>query len=250
MNNMEQYIEIGEYLGEGYSRVIEYDKWTVAAINRSDNFSQENFFSVSRHNETDETFVLTEGSASLIVGEIDKLFRVELEKFKFYNVKKGTWHALFVSNDAKVIVVENSNTGSANSDKYEDPGLKFTASSKSDDISAFLEQNTHDAPGYKRVVEFDSWTAALINYSEHFDEINFSQVERHNATDEVFILIDGQATLMVGEPDALVRVEMEKNKFYNIKKGAWHHVFLSKDAKVLIAENSDTGSENSDIYKF
>ncbi|MBQ4527421.1 MAG: hypothetical protein II998_05040 [Clostridia bacterium] len=249
MNSIANYIDIKDYRSEGYSRVVEYDAWTVASINYSDNFCEKNFSSVSRHNETDETFILTKGSATLIVGELNNLFRITMDKFKFYNVKKGTWHALFVSEDANVIVVENSNTGSENSDKSSE--IEFSGLSCDKNISRDLvDIKEYTGRGYSRVIEYDKWTAAMINYSENFDENNFKRVERHNMTDEVFILIEGSASLMVGEPDSLVRVDMEKYKFYNVKKGAWHHVFLSENAKVVIAENSNTGSHNSELFEF
>ncbi|UKI14143.1 MAG: hypothetical protein L6V85_08545 [Clostridiales bacterium] len=44
------------------------------------------------------------------------------------------------------------------------------------------------------------------------------------------------------------RVPMEYNKDYNVPKGVWHCVFMSKDAKILIIENDDTSVENGE-YK-
>ena len=67
-------------------------------------------------------------------------------------------------------------------------------------------------------------------------------MERHNKTDEVFVLLEGKATLYV-ENDSVV---MEKSKVYNVEKGEWHHIVVSPDATVLIVENSDTSAENTD----
>lgn len=100
--------------------------------------------------------------------------------------------------------------------------------------------------GYARVVEFETWVAANINYAPRYDELNFYQVERHLKTDEVFILTEGEATLVIGKD--LERVPMEKGKMYNVKQGVWHHIFLSKDAKVLVIENSDTGKANTEYW--
>ncbi len=116
------------------------------------------------------------------------------------------------------------------------------------DLSKYVEIREHNTEGYSRVIEYDSWTAALINYAPRFDEKNFEYVERHNKTDEVFILIEGEATLVVGETDDLQYINLERFKFYNVKKGAWHHVFLKENAKVIIVENSDTGKENTEYY--
>jgi mannose-6-phosphate isomerase-like protein (cupin superfamily) len=65
--------------------------------------------------ETDEVFVLLEGSAYLTIGL--EMTRVDLEPNKIYNVKKGVWHSHIMSPDAKVLIVENSNTSAANSEK-------------------------------------------------------------------------------------------------------------------------------------
>ena len=100
--------------------------------------------------------------------------------------------------------------------------------------------------GYARVVEFETWVAANINYAQRFDEKNFFQLERHTKTDEVFILTDGEATLVIGKD--LERVPMERGKMYNVKKNVWHHIFLSKNAKVIVIENSDTDTANTEYW--
>lgn len=245
MNTIENYVEIKRHTGEGYSRVVEFESWTAAAINYSKNFDKNYFSSVSRHNETDETFILVDGSATLAVGEAENLVTVDLEKNKFYNVKKGTWHALFASPDANIIVVENSNTGSSNSDTFK--GAKLSED-KNLSYDGFLEIGGYTGKGYSRVVEFEGWTAATINPSESFTKENFVRMERHNATDEVFILTEGSARLVVGEPDNPQFVEMEKYTYYNVKRGAWHHIIVDEGAKIVIAENSDTGMANSEYH--
>ena len=101
-------LDILEYSGEGYSRVVSGAKWTVAALNYASRFDERNIVELERHNLTDETFVLLSGKATLIVGE--KAERVEMEPLKFYNVRAGTWHNIFVSHDARVLVAENADT--------------------------------------------------------------------------------------------------------------------------------------------
>lgn len=115
-------------------------------------------------------------------------------------------------------------------------------------IENYVEIKRHTGEGYSRVVEFESWTAAIINPSECFTKENFVRMERHNATDEVFILTQGSARLVVGEPDNPQFVEMEKYTYYNVKKGAWHHIIVDDCAKIVIAENSGTGMANSEYH--
>ena len=119
MNKIEKFIDICDYEGEGYSRVVEFGSWTAAVINYGPKQDPENFNYMERHNETDEVFILVEGSAQLYYGaDPAHPEKTEMIKHKFYNVRKGMWHALTVSRDARVIIVENSDTSAANSDKY------------------------------------------------------------------------------------------------------------------------------------
>ena len=71
-------------------------------------------------------------------------------------------------------------------------------------------------------------------------------------TDEVFVLMEGQVTLMMGEGDqtvtAVYGIPMEPLKLYNVKQGAWHGVLMSKDATILLVENQNTGNANSEYF--
>ena len=98
--------------------------------------------------------------------------------------------------------------------------------------------------GYKRLVNGAKWTLATLNYAERFDETNFAQLERHNQTDETFVLLSGEATLLIGAEAA--RVRMEPLKYYNVRAGIWHHIFVAPGTRVLVAENADTSLANSD----
>ncbi|MBR3223045.1 MAG: MBL fold metallo-hydrolase [Kiritimatiellae bacterium] len=98
--------------------------------------------------------------------------------------------------------------------------------------------------GYSRVVSGAKWTVAALNYAARFDERNITELERHNLTDETFVLLSGEATLLVGE-DAR-RVKMEPLKFYNVRAGAWHNITVAPGTRVLVAENADTSKDNTE----
>ncbi len=55
------------------------------------------------------------------------------------------------------------------------------------------------------VIDFETWRVAILNYLDeiHPEKIDF--MERHNETDEVFVLIKGQALLFLGEGE--LRIE-------------------------------------------
>jgi hypothetical protein len=75
------------------------------------------------------------------------------------------------------------------------------------------------------------------------------EMQRHDETDEVFVLLRGSCILFVGAGDETVTgifaENMQLHKIYNVKKSTWHTHTLSKDAMVLIVENRDTTFDNS-----
>lgn len=97
---------------------------------------------------------------------------------------------------------------------------------------------------YKIAMSYGKWRVAYLNHADTFVEENFEKIERHNETDEVFVLLKGSAVLIIGEE--LNRIEMEPHKIYNVPKGVWHHIFTKEGTSVLIIENEDTGDKNSD----
>lgn len=102
----------------------------------------------------------------------------------------------------------------------------------------------HDGTEYLRLVNNARWTLASLNWAPRFDEKNLVELERHVRTDETFVLLKGKATLLMGE--RAERVEMQPLKYYNVRAGIWHHILVSRDARVLVAENADTSKDNTE----
>jgi len=108
-----------------------------------------------------------------------------------------------------------------------------------------------NAAGYAPVVDFQTWRVAMLNYIDELEADRIDNFQCHNETDEVFILLSGKCILFCAELDKqgdiaeVVSWDMQVNKTYNIKRGIYHTHTLSKDAKVLIVENSDTDDSNS-----
>ena len=107
-----------------------------------------------------------------------------------------------------------------------------------------LDVLEYSGDGYSRVVSGAKWTVAALNYADRFDERNIVDLERHNLTDETFVLLSGEATLLVGEEAK--RVNMEPLKFYNVRAGVWHNIVVTPGSRVLVAENADTSKDNTD----
>ena len=111
-----------------------------------------------------------------------------------------------------------------------------------------LEIFEYDGVGYNATMHFDSWRVAIANFGDHFDEERYNYLEAHRLTDEVFVLLSGKATLVIGKN--FEKTELEIGKIYNVKRGAYHALLMARDAKVLIVENHNTSRENTDYYYF
>ena len=112
-----------------------------------------------------------------------------------------------------------------------------------------LEIQDYAGEGYKPLVDFESWRVAMLNYSPALLPEKLTQMQRHNETDEVFVLLKGRCILFVSEggetAGSIHAVNLEQGKVYNVKKAVWHTHTLSRDAKVLVVENCDTTYANS-----
>jgi ureidoglycolate hydrolase len=104
-------------------------------------------------------------------------------------------------------------------------------------------------PGYRPVIDFGEWRVAILNYLDEIHPEQIEKMERHNETDEVFVMLKGCGILFIGEGDKNIeRIHvqvMEYGKIYNVKCSVWHAVVLSQDGSVLIVENRNTSKVNS-----
>ena len=111
-------------------------------------------------------------------------------------------------------------------------------------------------PGYRALVYYEGWRVAFLNDDpSKYRRETIPYLERHNETDELFVLLEGECTLYVadGVGDALGQIStvvMEKRKMYNIKKGVWHNLAGNEQMVLLIVENADTSKGNSVLREF
>ncbi len=107
--------------------------------------------------------------------------------------------------------------------------------------------------GMRRVFENQKWMVGIKNWKPANDIAGIDMLERHNRTDELFVLAAGSCTLVCAEetPDGLVfdKVEMEPCRVYCIPATMWHNTVTQKDTKMILIEDSNTGMNNSDIYR-
>lgn len=115
--------------------------------------------------------------------------------------------------------------------------------------SEYIAITQYEGEGYKPMIDFASWRVAILRYCEELEIQNLKTMQKHNETDEVFILIEGNCILFSGEKGDNIGkidgVKMEPLKLYNVKKGVWHTHTLDKKGMVVIVENRDTNDSNS-----
>ena len=110
------------------------------------------------------------------------------------------------------------------------------------------------ADGLKRVYENSKWMVGIKNWKPANDIANIDCLERHNETDELFILLSGSCLLLSANEKAgggldIQATRMESGKVYNIPRTLWHNTVTSKDVKLILVEDSATGSANSDVVQ-
>ncbi len=111
-----------------------------------------------------------------------------------------------------------------------------------------LEIHEWAGDGFMPLVFTEKWQAALLNWEPLFDRQNLDEIERHNHTDEVFVLLRGRAVLFT-KPDGgrLEAVEMKRSALYNVPAGLWHNLVATRDVAFLIVENRDTHLHDTEI---
>lgn len=112
-----------------------------------------------------------------------------------------------------------------------------------------LEIHQYAGEGYQPLVDYGEWRVAILRYIDELLPENIAKMQRHDETDEVFVLLEGHCILFLGEGDDQITQfyaqDMALLKLYNVKRSCWHTHTLSEGASVLIIENRNTGDHNS-----
>lgn len=103
---------------------------------------------------------------------------------------------------------------------------------------------------FEPVIETGDWRIAVLRQCANVMPGDVQRVERHNETDEVFILTVGKADLIILEEIADKQkphvIPMQQNVAYNVKRSVWHHVNLSEDGHIFLFEKANTSTGNSE----
>ena len=117
-----------------------------------------------------------------------------------------------------------------------------------------IQKFEYNDAGLTRAYENGKWMVGIKNWKPANDIANIDCLERHNETDELFVLLAGKCILLSATEGAVGGLElsataMEPMKVYNIPRSLWHNTVTMKDTKLILVEDSSTGSKNSDVIQ-
>jgi mannose-6-phosphate isomerase-like protein (cupin superfamily) len=64
-----------------------------------------------------------------------------------------------------------------------------------------LQVTEYTGEGYQPLVDYGSWRVAILRYIDELLPQNITNMQRHDETDEVFVLLSGRCILFLGEGD-------------------------------------------------
>ena len=101
--------------------------------------------------------------------------------------------------------------------------------------------------GFEVVVQNPDFKCAFITASPQYAYGKVNVLKRHNDSDEVFVLLSGNAVLLTkdGECTECQTTVLQTKKAYSVTKGTWHHLAVSADALIFVAESGSMKPENT-----
>lgn len=109
---------------------------------------------------------------------------------------------------------------------------------------SIIEVFDYEDAGYRPLLIRPGWQIARLNYMTELSAKSLRRVERHLATDEVFLPFKGQSVLVAAREsaDGLVfkAIRMTPGITYNIPAGIWHAIAMLPDDVVMIVEKDNT----------
>ena len=98
--------------------------------------------------------------------------------------------------------------------------------------------------GFLPVVDCNGWRVAFLRRCETCADAATARLERHMETDEVFLLLEGAATLYTGP--ARTPTPLRRGPAYRVPAQEWHALALSEDALLAVVESANTTRSNSE----
>jgi hypothetical protein len=116
------------------------------------------------------------------------------------------------------------------------------------DVTGLQIEDIHESGWHVPIPDGGGWMAAFMNGDAESWKLP-AKIERHSETDEVFMLLEGAATLGLAgdgeEPGSLTAVSMKPLVLYNVLNRNWHTCAFGPGSRVLIVERAGTGKANT-----
>ena len=108
-----------------------------------------------------------------------------------------------------------------------------------------IEALSYGGDGFRPLLVRPGWQVAQLNDRSDLRAEAIRAVERHDATDEAFVLVEGRATLVAADEAeggalAFACVAMSPGVVYNVARGRWHAIATEPGARVIIVERDGT----------
>ena len=115
-------------------------------------------------------------------------------------------------------------------------------------MTDILESYIWEGLGYKPLLLRTNWMVSLLNWEPAAERANLNEIERHNQSDEVFVLLKGRSVLFVRQDGKRLQAfDLKPGVIYNVPQGVWHNFVASKETTFLIVENRDTHLYDTEI---
>lgn len=116
-----------------------------------------------------------------------------------------------------------------------------------------IQELSYEGEALSWVHTTKNWGVGIKNYKPANDIANLSNLERHNGTDELFILLDGYCCLLyANEVDGALKIEklpMEQGRVYAIPAGLLHNTITRPGVKLALIEDCHSAQTNSDVIQ-
>lgn len=109
----------------------------------------------------------------------------------------------------------------------------------------------HDGTGYKAVLDSDGWRIAFSNDALQARKEAVTRVARHMETEEVFVLLSGEAHLYISSeeiPKTFEVIPLEPFQAYVVNRKTWHSMVTQEGTRLFITENAGTGAANTEYF--
>lgn len=105
--------------------------------------------------------------------------------------------------------------------------------------------------GFEVVHNSKEWRIAVHTYEEKINGLDsFQNWGIHETSEEAFVLIKGQAWLIIvaeGKKEEDFQIQsLQMNQLYLVEQGERHAILLKEDSSVLIMENLDMSQSRSE----